>query len=65
MALTSLNTFQDLGVDLAPLVIRAVMEFLVLVWTLLQGKISCSLNFHEWIFFNKLKHVLQLFFAYI
>ena len=33
----ALNKFQDLGVDLAPLVIRAVMEFLVLVWTLLQG----------------------------
>ena len=50
MTLNSLNTFQDLGVDLAPLVIRAVMEFLVLVWTLLQGNISCSLNFHELIF---------------
>ena len=53
MTLNSLNTFQDLGVDLAPLVIRAVMEFLVLVWTLLQGKISCSLNFHE--FFQQIK----------
>ena len=65
MTLNSLNTFQDLGVDLAPLVIQAVMEFLVLVWTLLQGNIILLIEFSQIDFFNKLKHVLLLFFAYL
>ena len=53
----ALNKFQDLGVDLAPLVIRAVMEFLVLVWTLLQGNTYLA----NWRFFCTYPTICLLF----
>ena len=51
--------------DLAPLVIQAVMEFLVLVWTLLQGNIYLANGIFTNSLFQQTKTRFQLFFAYL